>query len=171
LGAILIAGAQSQKEKAAEAALRIMLKSVVALPPSIDVPRTIPIGFTYAALNGPTRSAAVPATAIVVIIVMMARADVDLESRGGDHAACGYCADHTESCSKLPYYSHFNLLAFGEITRNLGLQLHEWNLNGLFRLPRSKLWSEKVFEMTGGALLLFSALPLKLHAKQWSFLF
>jgi hypothetical protein len=80
LGAILIAGAQSQKEKAAEAALRIMLKSVVALPPSIDVPRTIPIGLTHAALNGPTRSAAVPATAIVVIIVMtMARADIDLE--------------------------------------------------------------------------------------------
>jgi hypothetical protein len=70
-----------------------MLKSVVALPPSIDVPRTIPIGFTYATLNGPTRSATVPATAIVVIIVMMARADVDLECRGRDHASDTNCAD------------------------------------------------------------------------------
>jgi hypothetical protein len=60
--------ARSQKEKAAEAALRIMLKSVVALPPSIDVPRTIPIGLTDAALHRPTRWAAVPATAVVAVI-------------------------------------------------------------------------------------------------------
>jgi len=48
-----------------------MSTSVVALPPSIDVPRTIPIGLTDAALHRPTRSAAVPCapstTAVVAV--------------------------------------------------------------------------------------------------------
>jgi hypothetical protein len=47
-----------------------MLKSVVALPASIDVPRTMAIGLTDAALNSPTRSAAIPYATTVIIIIM-----------------------------------------------------------------------------------------------------
>jgi hypothetical protein len=93
---ILTAGGKAKKEKAAEAASE-MLHSVVALPPSIDVPRTIAIGLTDAALYGPTRSATVPCvpSAVVIVIVMMARADVDLECRGRDCARNANCADDT----------------------------------------------------------------------------
>jgi hypothetical protein len=60
LGAILTSGATRSKREGRRSGLRICLISVVALPPSIDVPRTIPIGLTNAALHRPTRSAAVP---------------------------------------------------------------------------------------------------------------
>jgi hypothetical protein len=83
------------------------LKSVVALPPSIDVPRTIPIGLTNAALHRPTRSAAVPcAPSAVVIVIVMARADVDLECRGRDYAGDTNCADNAYRHSNLSKSSH-----------------------------------------------------------------
>jgi hypothetical protein len=57
-----------------------MLLSVVALPPAIDVPRTIPIGLTDAALHRPTRSAAVATTIVVIAMIpMMAVTDIDVE--------------------------------------------------------------------------------------------
>ena len=63
-----------------------MLPSVVALPPSVDVPRTIPIGLTDAALHRPTRSAAVPrAPSAVIIVIAMAviriAADANVDTR------------------------------------------------------------------------------------------
>jgi hypothetical protein len=59
-----------------------LLKSVVALPPSIDVPRTIPIGLTDAALHRPTRSAAVPrapSATIIVVIAVTVRISTDAD--------------------------------------------------------------------------------------------
>src|SRR5215831_10301951 len=63
-----------------------MLPSVIALPPSIDVPRTIAIGLTNTALYRPTRSAAVPrAPSAVIIVIAMAviriAADANVDAR------------------------------------------------------------------------------------------
>jgi hypothetical protein len=73
LGAILTAGAQGQKEKAAEAATACFT-IVIALLPSIDVLGTLAIGSAETTLHRPTRQAAIPcATArVAVIVVMMA---------------------------------------------------------------------------------------------------
>src|SRR5690348_8708618 len=102
-----------------------MLKSVVALSPSIDIPRTIPIGLTDAALHRPTRSAAVPcAPSAVVIVIVMPRADVDLECRGRDYAGDTNCGDNAYRRSDLSKSSHdCSSLASEEITRNQGWQL------------------------------------------------
>jgi hypothetical protein len=58
-----------KKEKAAEAASAMSI-SVVALSPSIDVPRTISIGLTNAALDSPMRRGAVPRTTTAVVAVI-----------------------------------------------------------------------------------------------------
>src|SRR5262249_46490052 len=55
------------KREGRRSGLHMVLPSVIALPPSIDVPRTIPIGLTNAALNSPTRTAW-PSTAAVVAV-------------------------------------------------------------------------------------------------------
>jgi hypothetical protein len=67
--------------------------------------------------------------------MMMARADVDLECRGRDHANSGYRAGDAQSRSDVPYGLHSGLLVLVlsdnvEQTR----ALHEWNLNIAFRL-------------------------------------
>ena len=73
------AGAKCGKEKAAEAASG-KLKSPVALPPSIEVPRTMAIGLTDATLDCPVRRATVPGSATVIVIVaVMTMADVNIQ--------------------------------------------------------------------------------------------
>src|SRR6516225_2024881 len=65
----------AKKKRPPDKAASALLISVVALAPSIEVQRTMPIGLTNAALDGPARPAAVPgstaATVIVVIAVMV----------------------------------------------------------------------------------------------------
>src|SRR5262249_21192157 len=65
------------KREGRRSCLHMVLPSVIALPPSIDVPRTIPIGLTNAALNSPTRrewpsTAAVVAVTRVMSVVIVA---------------------------------------------------------------------------------------------------
>src|SRR5262249_48137908 len=48
------------------------LKSVVALPPSIDIPRTITIRLTDATLDRPMRRAAVPRTPSATVVAVIA---------------------------------------------------------------------------------------------------
>jgi hypothetical protein len=68
-------GIRAKKKRPPVGGLRIMLASVVALPPSIDVPRTIMIRLTTTALQTPSRWAAVgvatvSGTAVVVVIAV-----------------------------------------------------------------------------------------------------
>ena len=74
-----------------------MLISPVALPPSIDVPRTIPIGLTDAALNSPTRPAGPSTTAIVVVVaVISVMAVTVIPICGCRRTADGDCANKAE---------------------------------------------------------------------------
>jgi hypothetical protein len=82
---MLTAGAQGQKRRPPKRPPQ-MLISIVALPPSIEVPRTIPVGLTDAALHRPTRSAAIPCAAAVVIVIAMVVSTVPI-SRRWQHAA------------------------------------------------------------------------------------
>ena len=86
-------GTKAKKEKAAEAASAYV--NIVALPPSIDVPRTIPIRLTDAALNGPTRPAAtcrVPSATAVVVVVMVMVVRMRLR-RGATPFYTGHCLE------------------------------------------------------------------------------
>ena len=113
------------KREGRRSGLHIMLISVVALPPPIDVPRTIPIGLTDTALHRPTRSAAVPsATAIVIVIGVMAVTVIPIRSCW-NRAACCDCANDAHSRSYFRQGSHGFPPSFQEITRNRVGQLHE----------------------------------------------
>ena len=105
--------------------------SAIPAPPRAN--RSL-IRLADAALYSPTRSAAVPrapsATTVVVIVMMMAMADINLECRGGDHATASYDANHTQNRSNLSYGSYDCSSFVEEITRNGRPELHSRNLNG-----------------------------------------
>jgi hypothetical protein len=110
-GAILTAGAQGQKEKAAEAASGC-LTIVIALLPSVDVLGTLAIGLTETTLHRPTRQAAIPcATArVAVIVVIMAvivvmMAAIAISGRR-QYAADPDCADDAHRRPNFPQSSH-----------------------------------------------------------------
>jgi hypothetical protein len=89
--------------------------------------------------------------------MMMARADVDLERRGRDHANSGYRAGDAQSRSDVPYGLHNGLLVWlYEITWNKRGRLHEWNLNSAFRLKGTN-FGLKNFPNDGRLLLFLAA--------------
>src|SRR5215831_4930134 len=78
-----------------------MLPSVIALPPSIDVPRTMTIGLTDAALHCPIRRTSIPspvaATVVAVMVIVGTRiiTVTVLRLYGGGRSDCG-CADEAQ---------------------------------------------------------------------------
>jgi hypothetical protein len=91
------------KEKAAEAAASDNLISVVALPTSIDVPRTMTIRLTNAALYRPVRRTSIPcatATVIVIIMSMVRMTNADMNPRRVKVDALSHDWDGRSNCHR-----------------------------------------------------------------------